>query len=45
MRRLQISVSYLSDSTPSCDDSHATLNVMPKNEPSGALILSASFPF
>ena len=45
MRRPQIYIMYNSDSSPSCDDSHATLNVMPKNEPSGVLILSASFPF
>jgi len=37
MRRPQIYIMYNSDSSPSCDDSHAAIHVMPKNKNSGFL--------
>ena len=38
MRRPQIYIMYNSDSSPSCDDSHAAIHVMPKNKNSGFLL-------
>ena len=37
MRRPKIYIMYNSDSSPSCDDSHAAIHVMPKNKNSGFL--------
>ena len=48
MRRPKIYIMYNSDSSPSCDDSHAAIHVMPKNKNSGFLPfrhLSLSFLF